>query len=114
MPVALKYVPSGERPVSDLSQYIPEEDLQLDHGIKDAVCIFQEEGIETYESCEGGPGHAYPGPTIRFLGDNSEGYRAYAAALRNGLSVSELRRIWVTEEGNLSGPYWEITFVNSS
>jgi len=95
-------------------KYIPKEDSQLDCGIKDAVCIFQAEGIETYESCEGGPGHAYPDPTIRFLGDNSEGYKAYAIALRNGLPVSELRRVWVTEEGNLRGPYWEITFVSNS
>src|SRR6266540_3788315 len=33
-------------------------------------------GIETFESCEGGPGHAYPEPTIRFQGTPEAGWRA--------------------------------------
>jgi len=41
---------------------------RLDKGIRKAVEIFQTCGIETFESCEGGIGHSYPEPTIRFYG----------------------------------------------
>jgi hypothetical protein len=40
----------------------------LDAGIRKAVECLQAEGIETFESCEGGPGHSFPEPTIRFYG----------------------------------------------
>lgn len=54
----------------------------LDKGIEQYVRILYGAGIETYESCEGGPGHAYPEPTIRFHGDRSGGFRALAIALQ--------------------------------
>ena len=88
-------------------------DPPLDAGISRAVTILQAAGIETFESCEGGKGHAYPEPTVRFHGDRSEGYRAFAAALLAGLPVSELRRIWVVLDDELTGPYWEMTFTQN-
>jgi len=66
----------------------------LDIGIKHAVEILNQAGVETYESCEGGPNHAYPEPTIRFHGERAEGFRALSVALQNNLSVSGLKRIW--------------------
>jgi len=52
-------------------------------------------GVETFESCEGGPGHSYPEPTVRFRGDRSEGFRALSAVLgKNDFRVSDLRRVW--------------------
>jgi len=33
-------------------------------------------GVEMIEFCEGGPGHAFPEPTVRLAGGKSEGYRA--------------------------------------
>lgn len=66
----------------------------LDAGIERAVKILNQAGIETYESCEGGSGHAYPEPTIRFHGERVEGFRALSVALQNNLSVSGLKRIW--------------------
>jgi hypothetical protein len=80
----------------------------LDDGIRDAVLKLREGGIETFESCEGGSGHAYPEPTIRFHGDTVEGLRAVAAAMRADLHLSELRRVWVVVAGELTGPYWEL------
>ena len=46
----------------------------LDKGIKKYVEILRSEGIETYESCEGGAGHAYFEPTICFYGQIGEGF----------------------------------------
>ena len=39
----------------------------LDEGIADYVILLDKFGVETYEYCEGGSGHAYPEPTIRFM-----------------------------------------------
>lgn len=84
-------------------------DPPLDPGIKRAVEILNHAGIETYESCEGGPGHAYPEPTIRFHGDRAEGLRALSVALQNDFPVRNLRRVWSIIDGEPSGPTWELT-----
>ena len=47
----------------------------LDPGIAQFVKTLQEHGIETYESCEGGKGHSFPEPTIRFSGGPAQGYK---------------------------------------
>jgi len=83
----------------------------LDKGIECAVNLLMDSGIETFESCEGGHGHAYAEPTVRFHGDRSEGFKALAIALQNRLRVSSLRRIWPIIEGEPTGPYWEMTFL---
>lgn len=82
----------------------------LDKGVRRAVEILSKAGIETYESCEGGPGHSYPEPTIRFYGDRSEGFRALAVALQHNLPVSAVRRVWIVNDGEPIGPDWEIVF----
>jgi len=82
----------------------------LDVGICRAVQILHAAGIETFESCEGGFGHTYPQPTIRFHGERSEGFRALAIALQNNLPVSAIRRIWNINDGEPTGPDWEIVF----
>lgn len=50
----------------------------LDPAIRDAVRILADAGIETFESCQGGEGHAYPEPTVRFHGERGEGFKALA------------------------------------
>jgi hypothetical protein len=85
-------------------------DPPLDPGIRAAVAALNAGEIETFESCEGGSGHAYPEPTIRFHGDVSEGLRALAVAMRAGLPVRELRRVWPVLNGEPTGPWWELTF----
>lgn len=82
----------------------------LDKGIAPYVEVLIEGGIETFESCQGGEGHSYPEPTIRFHGDRSEGFRALAIAMRPPLPVKALRRIWDVEDGEPTGPYWEMVF----
>ena len=93
--------------------YLLEEDSQVDDGIRPIVSALRSESVETFESCEGGPGHAYPEPTVRFYGDQSEGFRALAVAMRHGLTVTALRRTWPVLEGDPTGPWWEMTFKTS-
>jgi len=83
---------------------------QLDEGIARAVLLLQQHDIETYESCEGGPGHSYPEPTIRFHGTREAGWRALAVCLAYALPILSLRRAWDILEGEPTGPHWEVTF----
>ena len=83
----------------------------LDPGIEKAVKTLRAAGIETFESCEGGEGHCYPEPTIRFHGEQSEGFRALSIAMQAGLNVTSLRRIWTILDQEPHGPWWEMTFA---
>lgn len=82
----------------------------IDQGIRRHVSVLWNAGIETTESCEGGDGHSFPEPTVRFLGGQAEGFRALAVAMQEGLNVSELRRCWNIQNGEPHGPIWELTF----
>lgn len=82
----------------------------LDKGIERAVRVLMAAGIETFESCEGGAGHAYLEPTVRFHGDKFEGFKAFAAAKQHGLQVYALRRVWTMRDDEPTGPYWEMVF----
>lgn len=82
----------------------------LDDGIAPYVTILRAAGVETCESCEGGEGHTYPEPTVRFDGEQYEGFRALGIAMRHGLPVAELRRVWDVIDGEPTGPLWEMVF----
>jgi hypothetical protein len=86
-------------------------DPPLDDGIREMVETLRQAGVETFESCEGGKGHAYTEPTVRFYGGRAEGLRALSAALQRGLPVATLRRTWPVIEGEPTGPWWEMTFA---
>lgn len=84
---------------------------KLDEGIRKAVETLQSCGIETFESCEGGVGHSYPEPTIRFYGTPEAGWRALAVCLAHDLPIAQLRRAWnILDSNEPTGPHWEITF----
>jgi hypothetical protein len=83
----------------------------LDEGIREIVVTLLANGVETFESCEGGRGHSFPEPTVRFEGASSEGLRALAVALENGLPVARLRRTWGVVDGMIHGPWWEMIFL---
>ena len=85
-------------------------DHVFDHGIAGHVATLPAAGVETFESCEGGEGHAFPIPTVRFHGDQAEGLRALSAAVKAGLPVDCLRRYWTLIDGEPIGPSWELTF----
>jgi hypothetical protein len=86
-------------------------DSPLDAGIRNAVHALRSGGVETFESCEGGEGHAYLEPTVRFHGNQAEGFRALGVAMQAGLKVSELRRVWPVLDSEPTGPWWELTFT---
>jgi hypothetical protein len=83
----------------------------IDARIRPVVQILQENGVETFESCEGGKGHAFFEPTVRFYGGHAEGLRALSVALQHGLKVQELRRYYQILDGEPVGPHWEMTFL---
>lgn len=83
----------------------------LDSGIAREVHLLRNEGVQTYESCQGGEGHCYADPTIRFGGDKSEGFRALDIMLKHGVPVLELRRGWQIIDGEPVGPFWELILV---
>jgi hypothetical protein len=95
----------------DPATHLGEIESTLDPLIASTVRVLMENGVETFESCQGGPGHCYPEPTVRFFGDQSAGFHALAVALRYGLGVSELRRVWPIIDREPTGPWWEMTFV---
>ena len=86
-------------------------DLPLDPEIRDIVLRLRQDGVETFESCQGGDGHAYPEPTVRFHGEQPEGLRALSVAMYAGLPVKKLRRVWPILDGEMTGPWWELTFA---
>lgn len=92
----------------------PSPDSPLDPGVAPFVRALLDSGVETFESCEGGPQHAYPEPTVRFHGDRSEGFRALAVAQRMGLPVASLRRAWPIIDDEPTGPWWEMTFSRAA
>ena len=89
-----------------MEQYDP----PLDAGIRVAVEALRAAGVETFESCEGGSGHAYPEPTVRFHGGAHEGFKALSVAMQACLPVSGLRRVWPILDNEPTGPWWELTF----
>ena len=91
-----------------------EYDPPLDPGIAAMVEILRQHGVETYESCEGGEGHSYPEPAVKFHGGlgggRAEGIRVAALAITYDLPMKAIRRVWNIEDGELTGPSWEIVF----
>lgn len=86
-------------------------DMPLDPGIARFVHILRAGGIETFESCQGGDGHACPEPIVRFCGDGAAGFRAFAIAKENGMPVLKVGLVYrVTNEMLLTGPWWEMIF----
>ena len=83
----------------------------LDSGIREKVGILVRAGVETFESCQGGVGHCFTEPTIRFHGGSAEGFRALAVAMDNGLKVISLRRYWSINGNEPTGTHWEMTFL---
>lgn len=82
----------------------------LDRWIRYAVWALHENGVKTYESCQGGKGHAFPEPTVRFEGTRREAFRAVEVAREHGLPVHHLRQFWRLTEQGAENPAWEMTF----
>jgi hypothetical protein len=85
-------------------------DVPLDPGVADIMAWFKDLDVYTFQSCEGGDGHTRRESTVWFEGGQAEGLRVMAAALREGLPVASLRRVWDAIDGEVVGPWWEMTF----
>jgi hypothetical protein len=83
--------------------------LSFDAGIREAVRVLWERGVDTCQSCDGQhPGHSYPDPTVDFTGTASEGWNALAIALACGLPVRELCRVYEVRDSEPHGPIWRM------
>lgn len=94
----------------DWEQFAPAVDMEMDAGIRMAVLTLRSQGVETFESCQGGEGHAFDEPTIKFSGDAWAGFKAFAVAMEYGLPVRRIQRVHGVVNGQLEGPWWEIVF----
>lgn len=102
-----------------LNNHILHIDLieSLDPGIKDAVILLNKYGFKTWESCQGGEGHCFPEPTVRFFGEEFDLIRAYEICVLHQLNVFDARRVYrktsvysdVTN-GNDIGKNWDKPF----
>jgi hypothetical protein len=81
---------------------------RMDPGIVEAVIILSDHGIETCQSCEGGPGHAYPEPSIDFLGGPAQGFAAVSIARQHGLPVAALYRVWNVQGDEITEVIWRL------
>ena len=90
----------------DRNQFEPPIDL----GVERAVLILKQHDIETYESCQGGEGYAYPEPTVALHGIYADAIRALSIAIAHGMPASEFRRVWGIADGELVGPQWNLVF----
>ncbi len=70
---------------------------KIDNGILPAVEILRKNGIDTFESCEGGKKHAFFEPTVRFWGDEFDCIRAYDICQYYRLNVSCVRRVFTKD-----------------
>lgn len=91
----------------------------LDELIMPAVKVLRDHGFKTFESCQSGPGHCFPEPTVRFEGTEFDLIRAYDICESYGLPVWEVRRVYrkteicVKDAKGLShslGDIWEYPF----
>lgn len=86
----------------------------LDLGVARYVATLRDAGVETFESCEGGSGHSFDRPTVKFYGTHAAGWHELAASKDAGFPVVSLCRSWDVDDGEPSGPYWAITFRSKS
>jgi hypothetical protein len=83
---------------------------RLDPGIRHVVLMLRRGGIETFESCQGGKGHCREQPFVKFYGEQPEGLKALSIAMYARLEVVRLARVWDIQDGEITGPWWELIF----
>ena len=106
-------IPTENQKRRGITPFAEIRDDRLDCGISGVVEMLWGVDIDTYESCEGGEGHSYTRPAVRFRGSMADGFLALSRALELGLPVWELRRFWFVNENNEpEGPDWELSFRN--
>ncbi len=81
-------------------------DTALDPDIRPYVETLREHGVETIESCQGGPGHSTAGPYISFRGPAGEGLRVAGIAQNLGWPITRMRKEWAFFADDITAPVW--------
>lgn len=98
----------------------------IDERIRPAVEVLNKHGFKTFESCEGGEGHCFYEPTVRFEGTEFDLIRAYEICQLENLPVYEVKRVFrkssIYKDNNSyntlpigqvwEAPFNEITFIS--
>lgn len=66
----------------------------LDKGIAPAVKVLNSHGFIIFESCQGGEGHCYQQPTVRFYGSEFDLIKAFEICQCYRLNVYEAKRVF--------------------
>lgn len=112
-------------------QLDPETISELDTKIRGVVILLNKYGFKTFESCDGGDGHCFDSPTIRFFGDEYDLIRAFELCVELGVKDKynlipiEAKRVYRKEDiyeevqfGKPIGEFWgkpinELVFLNA-
>jgi len=86
---------------------IPWDDIDPD--IAPALHALADYGIDTFSSCQGGPGHGGGMASIMFHGDEHAGLWAVWLLEAQGFRVQALSRTWDLDFGQPRSPFWEVT-----
>jgi hypothetical protein len=60
--------------ILDPEDFTPIDWAKIDPGIVDVVRFLRERGFDTFNSCQGGPGHTYERPSVSFLNNTGESF----------------------------------------
>jgi hypothetical protein len=84
---------------------------EIDPQIVAALHALADHEIDTFSSCQGGPGHpGYGGmPVILFHGDDHAGSWAVWLLETQGFKVQTLSRHWDLNHGLPRAPFWQVT-----
>jgi hypothetical protein len=69
-------------------------DILIDDGILPAVELLNRYGFKTFESCQGGEGHCFQNPTVRFYGNEFDLIKAYELCSLQKMNVFEAKRVF--------------------
>jgi hypothetical protein len=86
-------------------EHFPDE--RMDPGIIRIVRVFQEHGVETCQSCQGGEGHAYTWPTVDIYG---QPWKALGVANDHGFPVCAISHYWGVVDGEPVEHLWRVEF----
>jgi hypothetical protein len=102
----------------------------VDELILPAVKVLNEHGFKTFESCQGGEGHCFSEPTVRFFGSEWDLIKAFEICQAYNMVAFQARRVYLKEDiydnhgvGELNGmprgrgwgiPFNEIEFLINS
>ncbi|MDE0033679.1 MAG: hypothetical protein OXU75_11150 [Deltaproteobacteria bacterium] len=81
-------------------------DTVLDPNILPYVEVLRAHGVETIESCQGGPGHSRAGPYISFRGPPGEGLRVAGIAQNLGWPITRIVKEWAFFGDDITTPVW--------